>query len=161
MEYAVCRLLPPRRVHLTSPAIIDPPVRPDTSGPVVLFDGVCNLCNGAVTWIIARDPQAVFRFASLQSAAGQRALAAHTVSSAWPDSIVLIDHDGVHVESVAALRVARRLGAPWSWLALGRFLPRSLGDAVYRLISRHRYRWFGRRDACMIPDPSLSSRFLA
>lgn len=145
---------------MTSPAILGPPVVPDSSGPVVLFDGVCNLCNGAVTWIIARDPKAVFRFASLQSAAGQAALAAHGAPMALPDSIVLLDEDGVHVESVAALRIARRLGPPWSWLTLARVLPRSLGDAVYRVISKHRYRWFGRRDVCMLPDASVASRFL-
>ena len=133
---------------------------PSAGGPVVLFDGVCNLCNGAVTWIIARDPAARFRFASLQSDAARTALHARGVNGPLPDSIILLDADGVHVRSDAALRIARGLGWPWSLLAVLRFVPRAVRDAAYRTIARHRYRWFGRRDACMMPTPDLAHRFL-
>ncbi len=127
---------------------------------MILFDGVCNLCNGVVTWILARDRRAVFRFASLQSDAARALLAEHGASSDLPDSIVLIDADGTHTRSEAALRIAAELGPPWSLLRAARVLPRSLRDAVYDWIARHRYRWFGRRDQCMLPSSDAADRFL-
>jgi predicted DCC family thiol-disulfide oxidoreductase YuxK len=131
--------------------------------PIVLFDGVCNLCNASVRWIIARDRAAQFRFASLQSRAAREALAAAGGGGGegqQPDSVVLIDGDGVHVRSDAALRIARRLGPPYSLLAVGRFVPRFVRDLGYRVIARYRYRWFGRSETCAVPDPELASRFL-
>ena len=130
--------------------------------PVVLFDGVCNLCNGWVRWIIPRDPRGVFRFASLQSQAARDALrqGRHDDPAALPDSIVLLDEQGLHVESDAVLRIARRLGLPYSLLAASRIVPRVLRDAVYRTVARNRYRWFGRRESCMLPPPGVASRFL-
>ncbi len=131
--------------------------------PLVLFDGVCNLCNASVRWIIRRDRDAQFRFASLQSQAAAAAIAAAggpAGAGEQPDSIVLIDEAGVHTRSDAALRIARRLPPPYSLLAVGRFVPRPIRDAVYRVIARYRYRWFGRLEACAVPDPELASRFL-
>jgi predicted DCC family thiol-disulfide oxidoreductase YuxK len=130
------------------------------SSPVVLFDGVCNLCNGAVTWILERDRRQRFRFASLQSDAARALLAQHVPDGQVPDSIVLLDRDGVHVRSEAALRIASSLGGVWSLLGAARILPRSLRDGIYAWIARNRYRWFGRRDHCMMPDPALAHRFL-
>lgn len=127
---------------------------------MILFDGVCNLCNGAVTWVIERDKRAHFHFASLQSDAASGALAAVNAPAIMPDSIVLLDADGVHVRSDAALRIAAELGLPWSLLSIARIVPRVIRDAVYDYIARNRYRWFGRRDVCMLPAPGVADRFL-
>ncbi len=131
--------------------------------PVILFDGVCNLCNASVQWVIARDKDVRFHFASLQSDAARReldkVLGAEEID-ALPDSIVLVDSDGVHTRSAAALRIARGLGSPYPLLALGFVLPRPIRDAVYDMVARNRYRWFGRRDTCMTPTPDVAERFL-
>jgi len=127
------------------------------SGPVVLFDGECHLCHGAVRWIIRRDRRGEFRFASLQSAAARRWTAGW---GALPDSVVLVDEAGVHTQSTAALRIAGRLGWPYSWLGVFRLVPRGVRDGVYGWIARNRYRWFGRRDACVMPTPELAARLL-
>jgi predicted DCC family thiol-disulfide oxidoreductase YuxK len=128
--------------------------------PIVLFDGVCNLCNAAVQWIIARDPKAIHRFASLQSIAGQQALRDASAPAELPDSIVLIDSAGVHTRSTAALRIARQLAFPWPLAAAGLALPRALRDPVYDFIARRRYAWFGRQPTCTLPTPALRARFL-
>jgi predicted DCC family thiol-disulfide oxidoreductase YuxK len=128
---------------------------------VVLFDGVCNLCNGSVQFIIARDPGARFRFAALDSDAAMRMLRECGVSSPLPDSMALIEHGIVYTRSAAALRIARRLRFPWRLSYAFILVPPALRDAIYDLIARHRYGWFGRRDACLVPTPELRSRFLA
>jgi len=128
--------------------------------PVVLFDGVCNLCNGAVQFLIDRDPTARFRFASLQSGAGQELLAAHGLGDDRPDSIVLVHRGQALVESDAALGIARLMGGPWRVFGAARILPRGVRDWAYRLIARNRYRLFGRTEACRIPTPELRARFL-
>lgn len=129
--------------------------------PIVLFDGVCNLCNGLVQFVIRRDPApARFRFAALQSNAGQKLLREHGLSTVDLDTFVLIDAGVAHVRSSAALRVLKHLGLPWSlaWCAV--IVPQPLRDAVYRWIARNRYRWFGVRESCMVPSAELRSRFL-
>lgn len=130
------------------------------TAPVILFDGVCNLCHAAVAWILEHDTKQEFRFASLQSAAARDVLAAAGPVGDLPDSVVLVDERGVHTRSDAALGVARRLGFPWSLLMLAAPLPRFLRDAVYAWVARNRYRWFGRRDSCLRPTPELAGRFL-
>jgi predicted DCC family thiol-disulfide oxidoreductase YuxK len=129
---------------------------------VVLFDGVCNLCNATVQFVIDRDPHGYFRFASLQSDAAVRLLGEHQlkVPEGDPDSVLVIEDGRVHSHSEAALRIARRLGLPWSLAVLGRMFPRFVRDAVYRLIARNRYRWFGRSETCRIPTPELRARFV-
>jgi predicted DCC family thiol-disulfide oxidoreductase YuxK len=131
--------------------------------PIILFDGVCNLCNSAVQWVIERDTRRRFHFASLQSDTArqelERVLSRDDIE-ALPDSIVLLDADGVHTRSAAALRIARGLGRRFVWLRLGFVLPRPIRDAIYDLIARERYRWFGRQDSCMTPTPDLAARFL-
>ena len=131
--------------------------------PVILFDGVCNLCNSAVRWVIKRDVEGRFDFAALQSDAARRelekAMGVEEID-ALPDSIVLVDSDGVHTRSTAALRIARGVGSGWALLSLGIVLPRPIRDAFYDLIARDRYRRFGRRDTCMRPTPDVASRFL-
>jgi predicted DCC family thiol-disulfide oxidoreductase YuxK len=127
---------------------------------LILFDGVCNLCNGAVQFVIARDPSARFRFGTLQSDAARRMLREEYTLPALPDSIVLLDESGVFTRSDAALRVVRGLRFPWP-LAYGLIVvPRPLRDWVYDIVARNRYAWFGKRDACMVPTPDLRARFL-
>jgi predicted DCC family thiol-disulfide oxidoreductase YuxK len=128
---------------------------------VIIFDGVCNLCNAAVRFIIRRDPQARFRFAALQSAPAQALLARVEVDAAAFDSVMLVEDGVVHSRSDAALRVARRLRFPWPLLYALVILPRPLRDSLYDFIARNRYRWFGKRETCMTPTPDLQSRFLA
>src|ERR1017187_4059456 len=124
--------------------------------PVVLFDGVCNLCNGAVRFILARDPAARFRFASLQSDAARRLLG----DSAPSETIVLLEAGKTCTKSTAALRIARGLRLPWPLLYAFIAVPRPLRDLVYDWVARHRYRWFGKRDTCMLPTPELRERFM-
>jgi len=127
---------------------------------VVLFDGCCNLCNGAVLFIIRRDPKGRFAFASLQSRVGVKLLAERAGAGSLPDSVVLIDKDGLHVQSTAALRIARGLRFPWPMAYGFVVLPRVLRDWAYSWIARRRYKWFGRRDACMVPTAEVSARFV-
>jgi predicted DCC family thiol-disulfide oxidoreductase YuxK len=129
--------------------------------PVLLFDGVCNLCQGTVRFLLERDRDARLRFAPLQSAFGRALLADFALDPDVLDNVVLVDPDGAHARSEAMLRCARLLGAPWSWSALLRVIPRPLRDAVYDFIARHRYRWFGKKDACPMPQPEWRDRFLA
>jgi predicted DCC family thiol-disulfide oxidoreductase YuxK len=128
--------------------------------PLVLFDGVCNLCHGSVQFILKRDPKARFRFAALQSAAGQQALAAAGVRGAVPDSIVLLHGGTVKVKSGAALAIARGLRWPWPLLSVFWVVPYPLRDLVYDFIARNRIRWFGQRQECWVPTKELRARFL-
>jgi predicted DCC family thiol-disulfide oxidoreductase YuxK len=127
---------------------------------VILFDGLCNLCAGSVRFVLERDPAGVFDFASLQSRAAREVLAEAGARADLPDSIVLVDSEGTHLRSEAALRIAARLRQPWPALAVLRILPRRLRDAVYDVVARHRYRWFGKRDTCLLPTPEIRKRFL-
>lgn len=127
---------------------------------VILFDGVCNLCNGFVQFVIARDPGARFQFASLQSAAAARLLDNRRTTTQLPDSIVLVEGDRITTESAAALRILGALGFPWSVAGVFVLVPRPVRDLVYRWVARNRYRWFGRRDVCMMPTADLQARFL-
>jgi predicted DCC family thiol-disulfide oxidoreductase YuxK len=126
----------------------------------VLFDGLCNLCTASVRFVLERDGESAFDFASLQSDTARRLLSEAGAPAELPDSIVLLDADGVHLRSDAALRIAARLRQPWPALAAFRILPRALRDRVYDFVARRRYGWFGKRDACLIPTPELRARFL-
>lgn len=128
---------------------------------VVLFDGVCNLCNGFVNFLIDRDPGERLAFAALQSDAGQRLLAEAGLPADSLQSVVVVDAGRTFTRSTAALRILRRLGGPWSVLALPALaVPRPLRDVVYDWIARKRYGWFGRQELCRIPTPELRRRFL-
>ena len=130
---------------------------------LVLFDGECNLCNGAVRWLIERDAEGVFVFAPLQSAAARDVLGRAGGGMDLdrdPGSIVFVDGEGVYLRSTAVLRAVRHLGFPYALLTVGLLVPRPVRDAVYRLIARNRYRWFGRRETCMVPASGLAWRFL-
>ena len=130
------------------------------SHAVVLFDGVCNLCNGFVQFIIPRDPRGYFRFAALQSPAAARLMAEASVTPGAADSILLIDGGRAIVRSAAALRIARRLRFPWPLLYALIVVPRPIRDWVYDLVARNRLRWFGQRDQCLVPGPGIRERFL-
>ncbi|AZK48319.1 thiol-disulfide oxidoreductase DCC family protein [Paenibacillus lentus] len=130
---------------------------------VVLFDGVCHLCQGAVKFIINRDPGHRFRFASLQSEAGRRILQDSQnpeISSERVDTIVLYQNGAYYTRSSAALRIAKGLKFPWP-LAYGFIIvPRFIRDAVYRVVAANRYRWFGKDDSCLVPNLENKARFL-
>jgi len=131
-------------------------------GDVILFDGVCNLCNASVLFVIDRDPRAHFAFAPLQSPEAARILSARGYAAGPPElaSVLLVQGDRVYERSTAALRVARRLSDAWSFMAVFLIVPRPIRDAVYDWIARNRYRWFGHEDVCRIPTPELRSRFV-
>lgn len=130
---------------------------------VVLFDGVCHLCQGAVKFIIKRDPERRFRFASLQSEAGKRILkgsANRGLNSGRIDTIVLYQDGAYYTRSSAALRIAKGLRFPWP-LAFGFIIvPRFIRDAVYRIVAANRYRWFGKDETCLVPTKENKQRFL-
>lgn len=143
---------------------------PPGEGPVLLFDGVCNLCNAGVLFIIKRDPRGRMRFAPLQSEAARRLLEEAgaeplpEAAVADADSMIVIEGPPgdrrMYDRSAAALRIARALRWPWPLLGAFWIVPRPVRDWLYRLIARNRYRWFGRRDTCMMPTPELQARFL-
>jgi predicted DCC family thiol-disulfide oxidoreductase YuxK len=128
--------------------------------PIIYFDGVCNLCNGAVQFIIRHDKRALFLFSSLQSPRGQKVVATLTENGKPADSIVLAIGDRNLVRSDAALHIARLMGGMWQLLYVFIIVPKGLRDAVYKLIASNRYRWFGRRAECMVAVPELADRFL-
>jgi predicted DCC family thiol-disulfide oxidoreductase YuxK len=127
---------------------------------IILFDGVCNLCNSSVNFVIRRDRHNRFRFASLQSDIAQQLAARLQFSVAAMESFILISDGKTYFKSTAALKVARELGFPWNLLYAFIIIPRPLRDTVYSWIARNRYRWFGRKDACMVPTPELRKKFL-
>jgi predicted DCC family thiol-disulfide oxidoreductase YuxK len=132
----------------------------NASSILVLFDGVCNLCNGTVQFIIKRDPQGRFKFASLQSATGRTQLTRFNLNPDVLYSFIVIDGDRMYERSDAALFVAEHLALPWKAFTIFKILPRSFRDACYNLIAKNRYRLFGKQDRCMIPTPELKARFL-
>lgn len=128
--------------------------------PVILFDGVCNLCTGSVQFVIERDTEGLFRFASLQSDVAKELLEGRDINPTDLRSVVLVERNSVFVKSDAVLRVARQLGGPYRMIAPLRYLPRDWRDMVYDFVAERRYSWFGKRDDCLVPTPELKSRFL-
>jgi predicted DCC family thiol-disulfide oxidoreductase YuxK len=129
-------------------------------GPVILYDGVCNLCNRSVQWVVRRDRRGVFRFAAVQSKVARELLAGAGYDGQLPDSVVLIDGGRVMTESAAAIGVARRLGWPWRAAVVFWVVPAGVRNWLYRAVAKRRYAWFGKADACMMPRPELRERFL-
>lgn len=127
---------------------------------VILFDGMCNLCNGTVNFIIDHDPTGYFRFAPLQSEIADTYLGDLPHTDRELGTIVLVEQGHTYVRSTAALRIARRLTGAWSLLSLALVIPRPIRDAVYNWIATNRYEWFGQRDQCRMPTPDLKARFL-
>jgi len=128
---------------------------------ILLFDGVCNLCNHAVQFVIRHDRHDRFRLAALQSQIGQELIRERHINPSRVDSIILID-PGVayYIESEAAWRIAWEFGGGWKLLGVFRWLPVRLRDALYRWIAGNRYKWFGKREACMLPTPEIRKKFL-
>lgn len=126
---------------------------------IVFFDGVCNLCNHSVQWIIKRDQRKQFYFASLQSTFARDFMTQHPrIGSS--NSVILWHKGKYRDQSDAVLSIVAILGFPWNILMIGKILPRSFRNLVYQWIAKNRYRWFGKRDTCMIPSPDLNDRFL-
>jgi predicted DCC family thiol-disulfide oxidoreductase YuxK len=128
---------------------------------IILFDGVCNLCNGFIQFIIKRDTDDVFRYTSLQSEIGKKLLLERNIDALTTDSVVLIE-PGVayYIKSDAALQIANYLKGYSSFSRILYLIPSSLRDIVYDIIARYRYVWFGKKDTCMIPTPELRAKFL-
>jgi predicted DCC family thiol-disulfide oxidoreductase YuxK len=127
---------------------------------ILLFDGECNLCNHAVQFVIARDPNAYYRFAALQSEAGQRLLAQYQLPRSHFDTIIMIENDQIYTKSTAGLRVVRKLYRLWPILYIFIILPKLIRDPIYDWVARNRIKWFGKRDSCMLPTPEIKLRFL-
>ena len=126
----------------------------------VLFDGVCNLCNGTVQFVIKRDRAAIFRFASLQSDYAQHLLRQVNLPANQLYSVIVFEDGVAYQKSDAALRIARHLSGFWRWLYIFRFVPKFIRDGLYNFIATNRYRFFGKQDHCMIPTPELKARFV-
>jgi predicted DCC family thiol-disulfide oxidoreductase YuxK len=131
-----------------------------TQHSIILFDGVCNLCNSSVRFVIKHDKRKQFMFASLQSAAGQQLLKQYQLPLQSFNSFVLIQHQKVFLKSTAALMVAKKLKGITKLLYGFIIVPSFLRNGVYNFIAKNRYKWFGKRDNCMIPTPELNARFL-
>ena len=138
---------------------------------VVLFDGVCNFCDASVNFVIEHDRDGYFKFAPLQSETGMKLAAEYGLDSKVSsvenrdgsipiDSVIMIEDGKAYTHSAAALRIARHLGVPWSWLYGLNVVPAPVRDFFYRLFAKYRYRFFGRKDECMLPTPEVRARFL-
>lgn len=127
---------------------------------LVVFDGVCNLCSALVQFVIRHDPAAKFRFAAIQSEIGREISQSYGLDPADLQTFVFISDGKMHVRSDAAIEVVSRFGGAWRFFTVFRLVPRVARDWIYSVIARNRYRWFGRKDVCMIPTPEIKERFL-
>lgn len=127
---------------------------------IIFFDGLCNLCNGAVQFAIKRDTKNVFKFASLQSDIAVTELAKYGVNPNQLNSIVLLEEGKIYQKSTAALRIAKRLTGLWPLLYVFIIVPPFIRDGIYRFIAKNRYKWFGKQESCWVPTPELKSKFL-
>src|SRR5690606_13064426 len=135
-------------------------MRKETGNKIILFDGVCNLCNGLVQFVIKRDKDAIFTFGSLQSVEGQTLLKENDLPTDDFDSFVYLRDQKIQRKSTGALYVRKDLGGVWSLLFAFIIIPAPIRDFLYGLIAKNRYSVFGRREACMLPTPDLQKRFL-
>lgn len=127
---------------------------------ILLFDGVCNLCNSAVQFVIKRDKKKKFLYTSLQSKTGQKLLLKYGLNLSDFDSFILIENEKYFTKSTAALKVAKGLGGIWSMLYIFIIIPKFSRNAIYDFIAQNRYKWFGKRDECMLPSPEFKDLFL-
>lgn len=132
----------------------------DVPARLVLFDGVCGLCDHAVTWLVDHDEQGALRYAPLQGPTAEALRAQHPEIPTEIDTMVFIEDGTVYLRSRAVLRIAAHLPAPWRWLAVFRFLPRFLTDLGYRLVAATRYQLFGKKEACRLPQEHEVDLFL-
>lgn len=128
--------------------------------PLVMFDGVCNMCNSAVQFIIERDTTGDLRFASLQSDLAKERMVAHDLPPEYMDSFLLIEDGVLYSRSTAALRISRYFGGLWKLMYAFIIVPAPIRDGVYNFIGRNRYKWFGKKDQCMMPTPEQRAKFV-
>jgi predicted DCC family thiol-disulfide oxidoreductase YuxK len=126
---------------------------------LLLFDGVCNLCDNSVQWVLAHDLRGIVHFCSIQSELGSKLYRERGFDPAEPHSMILITPEGSFAKSDAALQLAALMGGRLSWLAIFKFIPRPLRDLAYTFVAANRYRFFGKKDACLIPRPEWKDRF--
>lgn len=129
-------------------------------GPVVLFDGVCNLCAGSLPWLLRMDRHDRLRFGTLQSEAGSELLRQCGLSGDYDESMVVVEGDRAYTESDAVVRIAWLLGFPWALGSVASLVPKAIRDRAYRFLANNRYDWFGKREQCLVPDGELRSRFI-
>jgi predicted DCC family thiol-disulfide oxidoreductase YuxK len=128
---------------------------------IILFDGVCNLCDSVVQFIIKRDPDDVFRFVALQSEVGQQIIKHIGIDTAKTDSIILYQPGhAYYYKAEAALEIAKEIGGIYSLLTVFTYLPKSISNAVYDYVARNRYKWYGKKAECMMPTPEMKAKFL-
>lgn len=127
---------------------------------VILFDGVCNLCNSSVNFVIRHDKKGVFKFAPLQSDFGTKTLKKYDINPKDTDSIILIDQDKSYIKSSAALYIAKDLSGAYPLLFTFMIVPKFIRNWVYDYVAKNRYRWYGKKDSCMIPTPELKGKFI-
>ena len=130
------------------------------TGKIILFDGVCNLCNSSVNFIIDHDKDDVFKFASLQSESGQELLKMNNLETENFDSIIFSDNGRIYTQSTAVLRIVKDFPGLWKILYAFIIVPPVIRNFLYDLIANNRYKWFGKKDSCRIPTPELKSKFL-
>ncbi|MHA0857207.1 thiol-disulfide oxidoreductase DCC family protein [Paenibacillus sp. CMAA1364] len=131
-----------------------------SDSPIVLIDGTCILCQGAMKFIIRRDPVGRFYFASLQSEIGQKLLINHNIPIDAMNTLVLMENNRIFTQSTAALRIARQLRGIWPLFYGFIIIPPFIRDRIYQYIARHRYQWFGKSDQCILPTPELQGKLL-
>jgi len=128
---------------------------------IILFDGVCNLCNSSIQFVIKRDKKNNYKFAALQSDTAKILLNERGIDSSQIDSIILIDpNTAYYIKSTAALEIGKSFGGVWRLLSIFEWVPRPIRDWIYDLIAKNRYSWFGKQNDCMIPTPELKAKFL-
>jgi predicted DCC family thiol-disulfide oxidoreductase YuxK len=127
---------------------------------IILFDGVCNLCNRSVQFVIRHDKKDQFIFGSFQGKAGQKYLQQYHLPSGNFNSFILIEDEKLYTESTAALRVCKLLGGGWRLLYVLVIVPGFIRDGIYRIVARNRYNWFGKKDVCWVPTTALKEKFL-
>ena len=127
---------------------------------IVIFDGICNFCNGSVNFIIKRDPKGVFSFAPMQSEIAQELMQKHKIEKEELDTFLLFKNGSVYDRSDAALEITRNLTGFWHLFQIFKILPKAIRDGLYNLFARKRYALFGKRDSCMIPTPEIRKRFI-
>jgi predicted DCC family thiol-disulfide oxidoreductase YuxK len=128
--------------------------------PVILFDGVCNFCNSAVNFVIKRNAKANIMFTPMQSAAGQKLLKQYNLPEDEMKSFIFIENNTVYKQSTGALKVCRYLRGLWPLCYCFIIVPRFIRDGIYNWIAKNRYKWFGKKEFCMIPTPEIKARFL-
>jgi len=135
-------------------------VKQESNHKIILFDGICNLCNTAVNLVINIDKKDLFRFAALQSDIGQTLISKYNIDRSNTDSIILIENKKAYIKSTAALRIAKNLPGAYPLLYCFIIIPSFIRNWVYDYIAKNRYRWYGKKESCMIPTPKLQKKFL-